>query len=85
MVSTGMYKLSVMQIKKISRAGRYSDGNCLYLYVDDQASKRWVLRLVVRGKRRDMGLGSFALVSLEEARDLARQYRKIARGGGDPF
>ncbi len=32
-----------------------------------------------------MGLGSADLVSLEEARDLARQYRCIARSGGDPL
>ena len=32
-----------------------------------------------------MGLGSVDLVSLEEARDLARQYRRIARSGGDPL
>ena len=85
MGSTGIYKLTALQVKKVSEAGRYADGNCLYLYVEDHASKRWVLRLVVRGKRRDMGLGSVALVSLEEARDLARRYRKIAREGGDPF
>ena len=30
-----------------------------------------------------MGLGSVDLISLEEARDLARQYRRIARSGGD--
>ena len=39
----------------------------------------------MRGRRRDMGLGSVELVSLEEARDLARQYRCIARSGGDPL
>ena len=44
-----------------------------------------MLRLVIRGKRHDMGLGSSAIVSLEEARDLARQYRRTAREGGDPL
>ena len=39
---------------------------------------------MVRGRRRDMGLGSVNLVSLEEARDLARSYRRVAREGGDP-
>ena len=32
-----------------------------------------------------MGLGSASLVSLEEARDLAREYRKMARNGVDPI
>ena len=66
MTATNINKLRALQVKKASKTGRYSDGNCLYLYVDDNASKRWVLRLVVRGKRRDMGLGSAALVNLED-------------------
>ena len=32
-----------------------------------------------------MGLGSTMIVSLEEARQLARLYRGIAKSGGDPF
>jgi len=32
-----------------------------------------------------MGLGGISTVSLEEARELAYQYRKIARSGGDPI
>ena len=84
-MSTNINKLSAIQVKKLSAPGRYADGNCLYLYIDGQGSKRWVLRIVVRGKRRDMGLGGAGLVGLEEVRDLARQYRKIAREGGDPL
>ena len=74
-----------MQVKKLSSPGRYADGNCLYLTISESGSKSWLLRIVVRGRRRDMGLGSVDLVSLEEARDLARQYRRIARSGGDPL
>ncbi len=73
-----------MQVKKLSSPGRYADGNCLYLTISESGSKSWLLRIVVRGRRRDMGLGSVDLISLEEARDLARQYRLIARSGGDP-
>jgi integrase len=43
-----------------------------------------VLRTVVRGKRRDIGLGGASWVSLAEAREKARALRKIAREGGDP-
>ena len=42
-------------------------------------------RLVIRGRRRDFGLGSVALVSLAEAREKARANRKLAREGGDPL
>lgn len=39
---------------------------------------------MVHGHRRDFGLGSASLVSLSEAREIARAYRKIARQGGNP-
>src|SRR5215212_6675180 len=65
--------------------GFFADGNTLYLRVDAAGRKRWILRMVVKGKRRDIGLGSFTRVSLVEARARARALRKIARDGGDPF
>ena len=47
--------------------------------------RSWVQRLVIRGRRRDFGLGSVSLVSLAEAREKARENRKLAREGGDPL
>ena len=40
---------------------------------------------MVHGQRRDLGLGSFPLVSLREARERAFANRKTAREGGDPL
>ena len=77
--------LSPLKIKALTRAGRYADGNGLYLVVDDGGAKRWVLRTLVHGKRRDMGLGSLQLVALPEARKRAAANRLIARDGGDPI
>ena len=65
--------------------GRYCDGNGLYLFVQPSGARSWVQRLVIRGRRRDFGLGSVALVSLAEARKKARANRKLAREGGDPL
>ncbi len=65
--------------------GFYSDGNSLYLRVDDSGTKRWVLRTMVQGRRRDIGLGGFSYTSLVEARSRAKILRKIAREGGDPL
>ena len=42
-------------------------------------------RLVIRGRKRELGLGSVALVSLAEAREQALANRKLARPGGDPL
>jgi len=67
-----------------AEAGRYADGGGLYLQVDRSGARRWVLRIVVRGRRRDFGLGSAKLVTLAEARERAVEMRKVARNGGNP-
>ncbi|MEM5469948.1 Arm DNA-binding domain-containing protein [Celeribacter marinus] len=64
--------------------GRHYDGGGLYLQVDKSGARRWVLRVVVRGKRRDFGIGPAKYVSLAEAREKSYEYRKIARTGGNP-
>ncbi len=65
--------------------GRHADGNGLYLYVQRTGTRSWVQRLVIRGRKRELGLGSVHLVSLAEAREQARANRKLARAGGDPL
>jgi Arm DNA-binding domain len=66
-------------IKSIRVPGRYSDGNGLYLVVSPSGAKRWIMRIVIRGRRRDVGLGGLSLVSLNEARASARLHRRRAR------
>ena len=65
--------------------GRHADGNGLYLFVQPTGTRSWVQRLVIRGRRRELGLGAAGLVSLAEARELALANRKLARSGGDPL
>ncbi len=72
-------------IHSVQVPGFYADGNSLYLKVDGSGSKRWILRTMVQGKRRDIYLGSFTRISLFEARARAQRLRRIARQGGDPF
>ena len=78
-------KLSPAFVSKTKRPGRYADGNGLYLHVEPSGSRRWEQRIVIRGKRRTLGLGGFPLVSLAEARTVAIENRKVARAGGDPL
>ena len=77
-------KLTSLSLKKITQPGRYSDGNNLYLKVEETGSRRWILRLSINGKRRDMGLGSFSFINLNDARELAEKYNKLAKSGIDP-
>src|SRR5215218_7675851 len=77
--------LTAVQVRTLQKPGRYADGNGLYLVVEPSGAKRWMLRTLVHGKRRDMGLGGLSLVTLAEAREKALTCRKLAREGGDPF
>ena len=80
-----MGKLNPIQVKTLSKPGRYMDGDGLMLEVKASGSKSWVVRLQSGGKRRDYGLGSFKDVGLSEARELARDYRRKIRLGLDPI
>jgi len=77
--------LTTVQVRAHKVPGRYADGNGLYLVVEPSGSKRWLLRTMVQGRRRDIGLGGVSLVTLAEAREKALTFRKLARDGGDPL
>jgi len=48
-------------------------------------AKSWVLRYMLEGRAREMGLGSYYDISLAEARDRARSFRRMAKDGIDPI
>ena len=77
--------LTPLFVRSVSRAGRYCDGQGLYLDVRPSGSRGWIQRLTIRGRRVELGLGGFPLVSLKEAREKAFANRKLAREGGDPL
>lgn len=79
-----MAKLNALQVKN-AKPGRHGDGAGLYLLVKPSGSKSWVLRVQRNGKRRDVGLGSLAALTLAEAREKAAELRKHALNGRDPI
>lgn len=79
-----MPKLTALKVKS-AKPGRHGDGGGLYLLVSKTGAKSWMLRVQSEGKRRDIGLGSATDFTLEEARDKARELRKVAHTGGDPI
>lgn len=79
-----MAKLTVSKCKAPLKPGLYPDGGTLYLRVGPTGAKSWIQRIVIQGRRRDIGLGAFRLVSLVEAREAAFDNRRVARRGGDP-
>ena len=77
--------LSAAFVRSVSAPGKYFDGHGLFLRVEANGAKRWVQRIVIRGKRTEIGLGSASLISLAEARLSALDNRRVARQGGDPL
>lgn len=77
--------LSAAFVRSAKEPGKYFDGHGLFLKVDASGAKRWVQRINIRGKRREIGIGATSLVSLQEARETALENRKQARAGGDPL
>ncbi|WP_342707295.1 Arm DNA-binding domain-containing protein [Jannaschia pohangensis] len=65
--------------------GKHCDGAGLWLIKRDDGGAQWVLRVTVHGRRREMGLGGFPLLSLAEARKLSDRWRKMAAAGRDPI
>jgi hypothetical protein len=80
-----MGTLTVARAKSLYEPGLYRADPTLYLRIAAGGSKSWIQRLTIEGRRHDLGLGSFPLVTLAEARDQAHKNRRLARAGGDPL
>ena len=76
--------LSAVGIKALKTPGAYADGNGLTLRVTD-GGKRWIQRITVGGKRRNIGLGGYPAVALKEAREIAVANLEAIRQGRDPI
>ena len=82
-----MANLTALQVKSLRPATntkRYSDGRGLYLVVKPSGAKSWVLRVVINGRRTDMGLGSYPDVPLARAREKTHEFRAAVADGRDP-
>ena len=79
-----MGRLTATAIKAANAPGRYGDGDGLFLLIGRTGSKSWMVRVQKDGRRRDIGLGSAAKVTLALARDRARTVRSQVEAGIDP-
>ncbi|UJM32680.1 integrase arm-type DNA-binding domain-containing protein [Bartonella henselae] len=80
----GIHQLSALLVKSASQ-GKYCDGAGLWLNVRKDNTRSWFFRYTYHNKRREMGLGPVAQLSLKEARELAKHYSAILREGNDPI
>jgi integrase len=73
-------------------AGRHGDGSGLYLVVDPSGARRWIVRVTVKDQknrkgaplRTDFGLGGADIVTINQARERALEYRRMAKQGLNP-
>lgn len=79
-------KLSVQLLNSNMKAGRYYDdsGTGLHIYVRKSGSKSWSQKIRFGGKQLELGLGSYPMVSLAEARRRAAENKAIAAKGVNP-
>jgi hypothetical protein len=76
--------------KNLKTLGMHCDGGCLYLQITTGPAgnlrRSWIFRYQLKGRKpRVMGLGSINDLALAEARETARQCRKLVKEGIDPI
>ena len=84
-------KLKAAFVDRVKDPGRYGDGrgsHGLALLVRPRAGggvrKSWIQRIRIGGRLTNIGLGSYPLVKLSEARKKALNNRRLAEQGQDP-
>lgn len=79
-------ELTSMEVRGFTETGFYRVGGVrgLYLKVAPGGSRSWILRATVGAKRKDIGLGGFPDVTLQGARERAREHKEQIRQGVDP-
>jgi len=80
-------ELSALEVGRLKTPGLFAVGGVpgLQLQVSPTGARTWVLRVMVAGKRRDMGLGGYPAVPLALAREKAREARASIENGIDPI
>ena len=76
--------LSDRAVKAATAPGRMFDGHGLFLFVTPGGAKCWKQRITVNGRRQELGLGPYPVVTLREAREAALANRRMVRAGLNP-
>ena len=78
-------RLTTLAVDRKKQAGYYADGDGLYLQVTSSGAKSWLYRYMLAGRRREMGLGACADVTLAQSRAKATVSRQSVKAGQDPI
>lgn len=80
----GEKRLTARQVLALGE-GYHADGGGLYLQVTGTGARSWIFRYQRDKRRREMGLGPVAAVSLAQARERAQEARTLLAHGTDPI
>ncbi|MGC6498956.1 MAG: tyrosine-type recombinase/integrase [Henriciella sp.] len=85
--STKGKPLTAAFVKTVKKPGKYHDGQNtgLILQVARGGRRYWMQRIVIKGKRTELGIGNAQFVSLSEARDRAFENKRAVLAGEDPL
>lgn len=86
-------ELSALEVKRLSEPGMYAVGGVpgLHLQVLPGGGKTWLLRVTIgatadgKQRRSEVGLGGYPAVTLQQAREKAREVREKIAQGIDPI
>lgn len=77
--------LTAQFVRNAKTPGKYFDGYGLYMRIYKNGTKFWVQRIVIKGKRCELGYGPVELKSLADVRVIALENYNLAHSGGDPL
>lgn len=80
-------ELSAIHVRRMTSPGLHPVGGVagLHLQVKETGARSWILRKKIGNRRPDIGLGGFPDVTLDMARDRAREVTEQVRQGIDPL
>ena len=76
--------LSERTVRAAKAPGRYFDGQGLFLMIQPSGARSWIQRVTVKGRRQELGLGPYPVVTLKMAREAALTNRREIRNGENP-
>lgn len=79
------HKLSAKEVEKLKTPGWHGDGGGLWLRIFNDGSRRWIFTWERNKRRREMGLGAAADVTLATARQKAEAALGLLAEGIDPL
>lgn len=79
--------LNPLAVSRLNKPGLHAVGGVagLALQITQAGARSWILRTIIGGKRREMGLGGYPDIPLADAREKARRAKESIEQGIDPI